>query len=288
MSSADASSVVVSLVTGSMLREDELSRLLRSLAQQRHRSFELIVVEQRDPSGARRLAASFPDVPVRVIESERGLSRARNAGMELAVGGVVAFPDDDCWYLPGTLARVAQRFAEDPRLDVLTGRVLTPDGDMIRYPRHAARITRHNVWNVAVSPGLFVSRRIATALGGFDDRVGVGADTAMGSGEESDYVLRALELGALGAYDPLLHVSHPSPSDVPRRTSAATGYSYGFGMGAMLRRHRYGPLHAARAVARPTVGALLAQAQGRDDLARFRRAVARGRRDGYRARGVES
>ena len=42
-----------------------------------------------------------------LVESARGLSRARNAGLRMIAGDIVSFPDDDCWYPPDLLQRVA-------------------------------------------------------------------------------------------------------------------------------------------------------------------------------------
>lgn len=276
----------VSLVTGSLLRQTQLSRMIRSLESQRHQDVELIVVEQSSVLGAIAVMKTYPSVDSTVLESECGLSRARNIGLARVTGDIVGFPDDDCWYQPGTLARVVHRFMADPELGLLCARVMTSEGPMLRYPSGETTVDRSNVWRTAVSPGIFVRRSLAERIGLFDEHLGVGAGTNAGSGEETDYVLRALASGALAVYDPLIHVSHPSPHDVKDRLEPSLGYSYGYGFGAVMRRHGYGRGAALSAIARPFVGAVLARGRGDRVLGSFRLAVSRGRLAGYRRGAV--
>ena len=271
----------ISLVVGSLYRKEFINRLLGSLATQRHTDFEVIIVEQSNPQAVRSDAELFSSLEVKVLSSARGLSRARNIGMEAARGEIVGFPDDDCWYLPGTLLRVAHQFERDAALDILCGRVLTPAGPMIGFPRAACEITRSNVWRTVVSPGLFVRRSSAEAIGDFDQWLGVGSGTLAGSGEETDFVMRGLSLGMRTMYDSLLHVSHPSPLDVKDRLNPDVGYKYGYGMGHLLRKHHYSVLYAAASIARVGIGSVMATT-GRDTaLGAFRESVARGRLHGY-------
>lgn len=270
----------ISLVTGSLFRPDFLHRLFGSLSDQLHSDFQLILVEQSNLSGATSLASMYSSVDSVVVESARGLSRARNSGMRLADGDVFGFPDDDCWYSPGTLRRVVHRFSEDPQLSILCGRVMTPSGPMLKYPS-GGWINRRNVWRTAVSPGLFVRASAVRSIGSFNEDLGVGAGTLAGSGEETEFVLRGLSLGMKALYDPLLHVAHPSPESVPNRLSADLGFRYGYGMGQVLQKQEFGLREAGLSVARPLIGSAVAQATGNRELADFRRAVASGRARGY-------
>ncbi|MFT3970668.1 MAG: glycosyltransferase [Micropruina sp.] len=270
----------VSLVVGSMLRPDFLERLLGSLVVQRTPVHEVIIVEQRDISAAASIAERSALAQTSVVPSDAGLSRARNVGLSFVNGDVIGFPDDDCWYDPGTISRVVERFADDPKLGILCGRVMTSDGPMLRYPSRPVDVTRGNVWHTAVSPGIFVRASCAMKIGQFDEDLGVGSGSDAGSGEETDFVLRGIALGARSVYDPKLTVFHPSPAEVHQRLSPGVGFRYGVGMGVVLRQHGYGRIAAARAVLRPSVGGVVAALSGRTDLARFRFSVAKGRRRG--------
>lgn len=272
----------ISLVIGSLFRREFLSKLLASLARQSHQPYEVIIVEQDDPSSTEELLQSFDLPRAKTLISPRGLSRARNVGLAATTGDVVGFPDDDCWYLPGTLQSVANRFSAYQGMAMLCGRVMTSAGPMLPYPGSGAcLIDRRNVWRTVVSPGMFVRASACEQIGPFAEDLGVGAGTLASSGEETDFALRALELGMEGRYDPLVHVFHPSPSEVGSRQSPEVGYRYGFGMGTVLRRHRYRWLPATATVVRPALGSLVAAMSGNNELRDFRMAAARGRLRGY-------
>ena len=271
----------ISLVVGSVGRTTALRRLLTSLTAQTFKDFEVIIVEQRDPVATRTLAADFPDLAVSVLDSSPGLSRARNAGLAAVSGGIIGFPDDDCWYHSTTLMTVAEEFAKSPASGLVCGRVETSSGPMLRYPREGARLTPENIWTTVVSPGMFVSRTVAANSGGFDVGLGVGAGTPYGSGEETDFALRILDAGHPAQFVPHIRIRHPAPAEVGGRLSPKLGLSYGRGLGGVMRRHGV-PLSAALSkFFRPLVGAGVAAVRRDIPLAMFRLAVVRGRLSGY-------
>ena len=91
------------LVVATVGRADELGRLLDSLEAQDYPSLRVVVVDQNDDLRAADLLAGRPLELVH-LQSETGLSRARNVALEHVSADVVAFPDDDCVYPPGLLA----------------------------------------------------------------------------------------------------------------------------------------------------------------------------------------
>jgi Glycosyl transferase family 2 len=68
-------------------------------------------------------------------EKTDGMYGAVNRGFGLARVRVIAHPNCDDQYLPGTLATVIRYFDRHPDVDVLFGDVLTvrPDGSLIAY-----------------------------------------------------------------------------------------------------------------------------------------------------------
>lgn len=271
----------ISLVMGSIARLERLKRFAQSLPADGTVGVELIVVEQVAPEEA-RTALSESRVVAVVVESERGLSRARNRGLEEARGDLVGFPDDDCWYEPETLAKIRERFDGDPELGVLVGRQLTAaGGSVLRTPSSERLVDRSTVWRVAMSSAVFFRRDVIDRVGWFDPQLGVGSGTRLGAGEETDLVLRAMAAGAKVLYTPDLVVRHPEASETDGRQSPAVGTSYGQGMGYVLATRGYGPATALWHVLRPVVGSVVAVIRGDRPLAAFRWAVAGGRLRGY-------
>lgn len=195
------------LVAGTLgERPDQLARLVDSVQAQDVEGVQLVVVDQ-SPEGIDPPEIPADHVDLVHLREVPGLSRARNAGMELARGDVLGFPDDDCWYPEGTLARVAG-LLERRGLDLVTGRYGDPETGASPFPRETVELSPRNMWGRASSVSLFVRRRFTERAGlRFDPELGVG--TPLPAAEEFDFLGRALLAGAAGEYHPDLVVHHP-------------------------------------------------------------------------------
>jgi glycosyltransferase involved in cell wall biosynthesis len=214
----------------------------------------VLVVDQNDDD---RVVPLLGEHAVR-LRSPRGLSRARNIALRQLVGDVVAFPDDDCVYPTDLLERVAERIEG---LDGVVGREPW-------WTTEAAELTRDNLWNRAISFTIFLRRSLVERVGAFDERLGLPTS----SGEEIDYLIRALDAGARIEYDPSLVVDHPH-KDVDLATVGARD---GASIGYILRKHSYPKRAVARMLLRPAGGALIHPRR-----AAFHLATLRGRLAGY-------
>lgn len=275
---------VFSLILATVGRTDELRTFVESLARQTLLDVELIVVDQNDDDRLVPLLAPVRSLmTVRHIRSPRGLSRARNNGLALATGSIVAFPDDDCWYAPDLLEQVRERFEAHTDIDGWTGMTRDADGrpSGSRWTALPGRITRATVWTMAVSTAIFLRRSAAASIGKFNESLGVGAGTIWGSGEETDYVLRGLALDLRLMYDPAIVVHHPQVEAFRDRATRSRGVSYGMGYGWVLRQHRFSKAQVMYHCLRPIGGMIVALARGRLDRAHFSWNVARGRIRGY-------
>ena len=275
---------MVSLVVATLGRTRELASLCESLVAQADDNLEVIVVDQNDDDRLLGVLAPFAArLAIRHVRSAvRNNSHARNLGIGLSVGGIVAFPDDDCRYPPGVLLRVRRAFAADPGLSVLTGPAQSPEGGLGsgRWAAEGGEITPSTVWRSVIAFNLFVRRRPLLAVGGFDERFGVGA--RFGSCEENDLVLRIMQRAGRACYDPALLVIHPDKRLTPVAVQRAS--RYGEGMGQALRRHRAAPSLGLNFLIRPLGGAVLHLAMLRAATARYYWNTFRGRVSGYLAR----
>lgn len=125
------------------------------------------------------------------------LSRARNRMLHQAgLDGIwpraklCAFPDDDAWYPPNTLASILDIHQRHPQAGIFTcdygaSPVSSPVGitdfkDAVDCGLFVRRVSSNT---------LFVKAGIAEAVGFFDERLGVGG--AINGGEDLDFALRA-------------------------------------------------------------------------------------------------
>ncbi|HKE47016.1 MAG TPA: glycosyltransferase family 2 protein [Rhodanobacteraceae bacterium] len=137
-----------------------LKRAVDSVLAQTHRAWELLAVDDcsRDGSWATLRAYAAGDARVRPIRlaANGGVAAARNAGLEAAAGGHVAFLDSDDWWHPRKLelqlaamrargARVSytafERVAEDGRpLSMVTPPPEVTHADMLKS-NHIGNLT---------------------------------------------------------------------------------------------------------------------------------------------------
>lgn len=102
--------LTVSVIVVSRHRPEALLRCIRSLRQQDHPDFELIVVA--DPDAAKAAAESLQAAARVLVFDEANISKARNLGLAQAMGAIVAFIDDDAVAEPSWLSRLAAPFAD--------------------------------------------------------------------------------------------------------------------------------------------------------------------------------
>jgi GT2 family glycosyltransferase len=231
-----------SLILATVGRTDELARFLDHLGRQNYGNFELIVVDQNPEGILDPLIRQYKDrFQLLHLWSECGLSRARNVGLQHISGEVVAFPDDDCWYAPDTLEKIAQVFQENPKCDGLTGRAVDgshPD-DFGGFHKKSGRLDKKNVWRRGISYTIFLRANVIREVGLFDESLGVGSQSGKLSGEETDYLIRAIESGFRIHYRADLRIFHP---DVVSRYDTALikkSYGYSVGFGHVLKKHDY-------------------------------------------------
>jgi glycosyltransferase involved in cell wall biosynthesis len=283
--SPDASWPTFSLILATLGEAQYVERFLESLLTQGDASLELIVVDQNVGDHVQKVLQRFRShFPVRTVRTRPGLSYARNCGIPLASGRIIAFPDDDCWYRPGLLADVERRLL-DPTVAGLTCRCTDEHGNLAAGgdDRSTGLVSRRNVWRRGVSATMFLRREVVDHVGHFNETLGLGSGTMYQSGEETDYLLRVLRLGYSIAYDPQLAVYHPLPPRAANEGATAKARAYGLGMGRVLWMHGYSPLAVGWFVLQPLLGAAHAALNGDLGLAKVRIERALGRLQGWRS-----
>jgi 2-beta-glucuronyltransferase len=239
-------SPTVSLVVCSLGRIEELDRLFASLLAQSCRDFEIILVDQNPDGFLKSIVDKFHErFALQHVRSETGLSRARNIGLRHSRGQLICFPDDDCWYPPSVIKDVIAFFAENPTLDLLLGKTVDQEGrdSLSAFRRGSGPISKWNIWSSGNSNTLFVRHAAASRIGGFDVALGVGADTPFQSGEETDFVLKALELKMRATFVSGLHIYHEQVDTVIGDRQLKRARSYSLGFGRVLKKHRFGLLY---------------------------------------------
>ena len=98
-------------------RASTIAAAVRSVLDQTFAEFEVIVVDDASTDETVAAVSSIADARVRIIRhaTNAGGGAARNAGIDAAAGGYVAFLDSDDRFLPGKLMAVRRVVADAPR-----------------------------------------------------------------------------------------------------------------------------------------------------------------------------
>ncbi len=186
---------------------------------------KIVMVDNHSTDGtAQAVAERFRTVTIVALKTNLGAA-ARTAGVRLVSTPYVAFCDDDTWWEPGCLRAAADLFDAQPRLAIVTGRVLV--GPENREDPICGLLERSPLPREEGMPGpsllgflagaSVVRRDAFLEAGGFEPRFFIG-------GEEE---LLAVDLAARDwwiCYVPSLVVHHyPSPVRNPssRRSTMA-------------------------------------------------------------------
>jgi O-antigen biosynthesis protein len=201
----DAEPPRVSVVVCSYNGARTIGRCLDGLMRLDYRDYEVIVVDDGSTDGTAAIASAYP---VRLIRTpNRGLSAARNTGMEAATGAIIAYLDDDAWPDPDWLSFLAAAFI-DPRVGAAGGPNLPPpDGEpvtacMALAPGTATHVLLTDTLAEHV-PGCnkAVRREVLTALGGFDPEFRI-------AGDDVDFCWRLQDAGWTIGFAPAAQVWH--------------------------------------------------------------------------------
>jgi glycosyltransferase involved in cell wall biosynthesis len=151
---------------------------IRSVAAQRFRDLEIIVVDDGSTDDTARVVRDT-EVPLRYVRQDnRGLSGARNTGIAAARGALVGFLDADDLWLPDKLSlQVAFLDARAEAALVYADAVFFDEGTQRTVGTHAARhahpsgriLTALLFDNPISSPTPLVRRTALAQAGGFDE-----------------------------------------------------------------------------------------------------------------------
>ncbi|HYF08476.1 MAG TPA: hypothetical protein VD970_12705, partial [Acetobacteraceae bacterium] len=198
-----------------------------------------------------------------------------------ARGEIVSVPDDDCIYPPGVLDHVAHAFDQDPKLAILTGPSINPDGTIGsgRFQTRGGPVEPGRVWTSMIEFNTWVRRPVMLALGGFDEEMGLG--TYLSSAEGPDFMLRAILAGHATRFDPTLKVIHPDKRKTDPALALRRARPYARGFGFALRRHAVPIRVWMTFMVRPLGGMLLSLARLRWVDARYFALTLLGRVEGF-------
>ena len=221
----------VSLVLATLGRDWELAILLKSLMNQTYKDFELIIIDQNKGGRIDALVEpvkAFLDVK-HVKVDFTGNARARDYGIGLAQGRIIAFPDDDCAYDKDVLKKVVAEFKRRPNLSILVAG--SYDFSSSRFSigvnsNNAQYFSRFNMMGVEFTQ-FFDRKKIDGKQFHLDHDFGIGSKYSGAEGFELLY--RLLRAGSAAFYTPEIKIYHPDKDHYKLGTGRMLMYSTGVG-----------------------------------------------------------
>lgn len=190
---SEAAAPFVSVIVPVLNREETIGRCVTSLlrASYPHDRREIVVVDNGSTDGTAEVVRGYP---VRLVsETRRGLSQARNRGIEEGQGTILAFTDSDCYVSTRWLAELTEGLREDG--------VAAVTGDVVPYPprtpveRYSARRKPSTSgWQHSLSAPWFNFMNTALRREVFE-RVGLFDPRFPGAGEDIDFAWRFFAAG---------------------------------------------------------------------------------------------
>lgn len=184
-----------------------LDLCLRALAAQTYRAsdFEIVVADNNSPEGEAAVAEVIGGRARLVVVEEKGAGPARNGGVTLARGEILAFTDSDCVPEPAWLAEGLAALSD---YDFVGGRVtvLVDDLSAMSDAEAFERVFAFDFKTYIEKKGftgagnLFCSRAVFDRVGGFRASVS----------EDVEWSFRARGMGLRLGYAPRAVVGHPA------------------------------------------------------------------------------
>ncbi len=218
-------------------RPEALRTCLAAIAAQSRAPDQIIVVDQQPSAESREVVAKSGLAVDYLEQAKRGLSASRNLALSKATGAILAVTDDDCFADPGWIEGLLEGFGLPAAPAAVTGPVLPPPGeppgDMCALSLRLFRDTRlfssrTDPWQVGSGANFAARIDILRAIGGWDERLGVG--TRGMAGEDIEIVDRMLAAGHAILYNGEAVIHHAWQTRERRRE---TRWTYGYGIGAM-------------------------------------------------------
>jgi glycosyltransferase involved in cell wall biosynthesis len=228
----------VSVVIPTYNRAETLTRAVDSALAQTVDDVEVLVVDDGSTDETRALIEGGEDPRVRYLahDTNRGVSAARNTGVEAARGEYVAFLDSDDEWLPRKLDRQLSvlddrgegwvgAYCDTVSTGLSTGERIAGAVSEKLFRSAAPREGGQELAEALVSmqvfmgPGstLLVERDVVTSTGGFDEGLSIY--------EDWDLVLRVLSVGKIAHVDEPLAVTHFT-GDAPAEAYVANDRRY--------------------------------------------------------------
>lgn len=165
----------ISVIIPTYNRAQTILRAVESVLKQSYRPFEIIVVNDGGTDETVELLQPFENQITLVSQSNKGVSSARNRGIDVAKGEWIALLDSDDEWLPGQLKNQAGYFESNPQLDIFqSAEIWIRNGKRVnpkhKFKKYSGWIFKQCLPLCIVSPSaVMFTKKLWREMNGFDE-----------------------------------------------------------------------------------------------------------------------
>ncbi len=167
----------VSVIITTYQRSHLVAQAIESVLAQTYTDYEIIVVNDGSTDTIKEVLASFGEKITAIHQENKGVSAARNTGIDAAKGRYIAFLDDDDLWLPNKLEKQIACLESDPNIGLVYSDMLCFNEKGV-FPDTWAKANPtppvQQLWilfvrNFIPTPSVVVRRECLDKVSGFDE-----------------------------------------------------------------------------------------------------------------------
>ncbi len=168
-------SSLTSVIIPTYNREAFVIEALESVALQTKAPYEVIVVDDGSTDRTKALVKKYFPSAVYIRTQNQGVSKARNIGLQISKGNIIAFLDSDDLWLPNKLEEQLAYLEENPEIRILhCNEEWRRDGELLQQKKYhqkkGGELFFDSLPRCVISPSAVIMRReILIEFGQFDE-----------------------------------------------------------------------------------------------------------------------
>jgi glycosyltransferase involved in cell wall biosynthesis len=180
-----------SIICATLGSENKINQLCYSLKRQSYKNFELIVCDQNNNDLNKQILKNYKNLKIKFIKTKIGLSNSRNCGLKICKGDYVIFLDDDVELKKNHLNLINNEFNKN-KFDIICYNVVNNNNKyLLNYPQFNCYIKSiYQIFDCISSVSFAIKNNHKLF---FDKKIGLGSKGVYKSGEETDFILRAIK-----------------------------------------------------------------------------------------------
>jgi len=211
-----------------------LDRLCKSLSSQIYKNFELIICDQNNHLLNKKIIDKYNNIKIKFIKSRKGLSIARNKGIDSSIGDYLIFLDDDIKLNKYYLFKI-NKILENKKHDIIAYKVVNNNKSLLRYPKVNRYLsTTYEIFNSISSVSFVINSKKKLY---FNKNLGLGSKNIYQSGEETDFLLNAKrKFNYKIFFTTSIEINHKS-KNISLLHALKKSFLYGCGWGYVVKRN---------------------------------------------------